>query len=243
MTWAAVAVGAGTAIGGAAGGKKSGGGSGAADAQARLAQQLFGETDPIRRALIGRSAGFLGIGGMPGVVGGSTSSMPQIAGGRGGVQISPAGAGERILGGPLPGSPISATPMASPGAPVGTGFDITASPQYAALMDATNRRFAQAKDNTLATVAPGGALTDALTNLESQRAATMAQGAGQAYGDEMSRAMTLATGQTGTAMSGLGMAAQAQALNANAQAEQSAQKSNSLGQAAGAYMGHKKPST
>src|SRR2546423_1995868 len=63
MAWVPiVAAIAGGAASGAAGGKKGGGGDNpAADTQARLASQLFGETDPIRQALIGRSAGFLGI--------------------------------------------------------------------------------------------------------------------------------------------------------------------------------------
>ena len=226
MTWMAVAVGAGTAVGGAAGGKKGGSGSNpAADTQARLATQLFGETDPIRQALIGRSANFLGI---PSGAGGA-AALPETS------PSSPYGT--PFLGippthsGPMPGS-VSITGGARP-------FDVTASPEYAALMDATNRQFARAKDASIATSPAGGALTESLAGLEGQRAGTLAQGAGQAYGDEISRAMTLGTGQTGTALGGLGSAAQTQAYSANAAATQQAGKSSAIGQGLGAYMGSK----
>src|SRR5947207_1344436 len=62
MAWVPiVAAIAGGAASGASGKKSGSGDNPAAQTQARLASQLFGETDPIRQALIGRSADFLGI--------------------------------------------------------------------------------------------------------------------------------------------------------------------------------------
>src|SRR3990167_4944637 len=81
--------------------------------QSQLAQQLFQETDPLRRTLIGRSEDAL------------------------------------------------------------AGGDVMGSPQYADLQARTGRAFNQAKDNVIARTAAGGALTDALANLEGDRAATL----------------------------------------------------------------------
>src|SRR5204862_790761 len=62
MAWVPIVAAIAGGAASSAGGKKSGSGDNpAAQTQARLASQLFGETDPIRQALIERSADFLGI--------------------------------------------------------------------------------------------------------------------------------------------------------------------------------------
>jgi hypothetical protein len=161
-------------------GAKSAAKNPAAEMQARLATQLFNETDPVRQSLIGRSNDFLG-----------------------------------------------------------GGMDVTATPTYGALRDATARQFQTARDNAISQLPAGGALSSALVGLQGQRASTLAQGASSAFGDEMARAMTLATGQTGESIGGLGQAAQAQGLSAQAGAAQNAAKSGAVGQGLGTYMGNK----
>ena len=159
--------------------KGDGGSTAAVDAQARLAQQLFDQTDPLRQSLISRSEDFLS-------------------------------------------SPNS-----------------TESPSFLAFKQAADSQFGQAKDNVIARTAPGGALTDALVDLESNRAGALTQGAGQAYEQDTARAMTLATGTTGQALGGLGQAGATQAAMAQANAQQSAGKAGGLGEAAGAAIGKK----
>lgn len=122
--------------------------------------------------------------------------------------------------------------------PTGLG-DMMSSPAYLAFKGQTDGNFAKAKDNTLASLPNGGGLMDALTGLEGQRASTLSQGAGQIYDNETARALSLATGQVPTAMSGLGQAANAQSMNAASASASSDAKAGSLGQGVGAYLGSK----
>lgn len=161
------------------GGKKKKSTGNPADIQAQLAQQLFQQTDPLRRSLIGRSQDFLG------------------------------------------------------------GGDVMESPQYADLQVQTGRAFNQAKDNVIARTAPGGALVDALTNLEGDRAAALSSGAAGLEQTELDRALALATGTVPAAMGGLGSAANAQALLAQARAQKDAAEKGALGSAAGMFLGSK----
>lgn len=220
MTWAAVAIGGGTAIAGEAGKKASKNSNKAANAQADISNRLFSETDPLRQSLIGRSANFLGIPT-------ATSAMaPRQTISIGGIPIqipSPAQSA-------VPGTPTSA-------------FDVTGTPTFAAYKNVADRSFSRARDNAISSLPAGGGLTSALVNLEGQRADNLTQGAGNIYDAELARAMTLATGQTGVAVGGLGQAANAQALAAQAAAQQNAGKSSALGTGLGAYMGQKKPAT
>jgi hypothetical protein len=208
--------------------KKGGDNSPAADAQARLAQQLFSQTDPVRSALIGRSAGFLGVGGAP-TGGMKEGGMPPQAGGGGIITNMIRGAVPAV-----PGSPAAGAPS------IVTGFgDVTATPTFQAFKQSTGQNFAQAKDRAISGIAPGGALTEALVDLEGQKASTLTQGAGAIYEDELSRAMALGTGLTGTSMNSLGQAGLTQAGIAQANSQRDAAKSESLGQGAGAVIGKK----
>lgn len=117
--------------------------------------------------------------------------------------------------------------------------DVLASAPYLAYKDAANANFARARDNIMANTPTGGSLTSALGNLEANRASTLTQGAGQLYDNETARALGLATGQVPTALNGLSMGGNTQALLAGAQAQQSSAKASSLGSAAGSYLGGK----
>lgn len=119
------------------------------------------------------------------------------------------------------------------------GADVTNTPAYAAMKTSTDANFNRAKDNLIAATPTGGALTSALTNLEGNRAATLTGGAGQLYGDELSRAIALGTGVTGQSLASMGQAGAVQAQIAQARAEQSAGKSQGLGQGVGAVLGAK----
>lgn len=112
-------------------------------------------------------------------------------------------------------------------------LDITGSPQYVGMKNAADVAFQRARDNTIARTSAGGGLSDALTDLEMGRANTLTQGGGMIAGDELSRAIQLATGSAGTTTAGLGQAASIQAQEiANQQASQAAGK-----QAAGSGAG------
>ena len=121
------------------------------------------------------------------------------------------------------------------------GLDVTASPQFAAMQNAANQQFSRARDNILSTTAPGGALTDALAQAELGRADTLTQGAGAIAGDEINRALQLASGgfAQGANTAGQIQATQAAARAAERQSVISAKKggggggASSLGQAIG----------
>ena len=151
----------------------------AVEVQSRLAQQLFEQTDPLRRSLIGRSDAFL------------------------------------------------------------AGGDVMDSPQFANMKVQTGRSFNQAKDNTIARFAPGGALIDALTGLESDRAATLSAGAAGLQEDELSRALALGTGITGQSLSALGQAGNTQAMLAQSNAQVKAAEKGAIGEVGGALVGGK----
>lgn len=122
---------------------------------------------------------------------------------------------------------------------LGGGRDVTATPMYQNLQRTTGINFNQAKDNTIARFAPGGALIDAMTQLEADRAGTLSQGASNIYGSELDRAMMLGTGTAGTALGALGQAGNTQAMRAQANADRDAGKMSGIGQGVGAIIGAK----
>jgi hypothetical protein len=115
------------------------------------------------------------------------------------------------------------------------GFDMTGSPAFAGLRSSVDSQFNKAKNNTMANVASGGSLIDALTNLESGRAHSMAQGMSNLSENEINRAISLVTGgaNPSAALGGLGQAASLQSQQIMAQQAQQAQAK----QGAGAGMG------
>jgi hypothetical protein len=116
---------------------------------------------------------------------------------------------------------------------VSGNMDITASPMYAGLKSAVDSQFGRARDNTIARTAAGGGLTDALVDLETGRANTMAQGTGQLASDEMNRAMGLGTGLLPIGSGGLGQAANLQGQQIAMQQQQDAQAKQGAGAGVG----------
>ena len=117
--------------------------------------------------------------------------------------------------------------------------DVTSLPEFAAIKSATESQFGRARDSVIGSTPEGGSLTAALANLEGTRANSLVQGTGALAGDEVNRAVQLATFGAAQGNSGLASAAATQAARANAEAQQNAAKSTGVGQAAGAALGAK----
>ena len=225
---------------------KKGGGAQAnqsSNALANLSQQLYSQTNPIRQALIDRSSAFLGVD--PSQMSPAFTPMPTTS------NLSPRDLFREVKGGrlsnvrdavmsPLPqtvsgqGPPVVRDPL---GPPQGVlQLDVTQSPMYGAIKNAMDTQFKLARDNTIARSAPGGSLTSALANLESQRAGAMVTGIGGLAQDELSRAYGLATGGAQMSTSGLSSAAAIQAQLAAANAQRQGAAKSGLGSGLG-YMG------
>ena len=122
---------------------------------------------------------------------------------------------------------------------LGGGMNVTDSPSFLAFKDATGDQFSRARDNVIAATPAGGALTEALTGLEGQKASALTQGAGSIYESELGRALQLGTGITGMGQQGMASAAQTQAARAAAEAQQNAGKAGAIGAGLGGLMGGK----
>lgn len=149
----------------------------AAQAQARLAEQLVGESSPLRRGLIADANAF-------------------VSGGR----------------------------------------DVSSLPEFAAAKSIGEAQFQRARDATIANTPEGGALTSALTGLEGDRARGFTELSGALAGDEVNRAIQMATFGAAQGSSGLGAAANAQAMRAQAEAQSNTGKGQALGTIAGAAI-------
>ena len=152
----------------------------AAQAQTALAQELIGETRPLRQNLISDAFGFL--------------------------------SGDR---------------------------DVTGLPEFAAAKGANEAQFGRARENIIGSTPTGGALTSALGNLEGQRASNQVAFTGDIAGNEINRALQLATFGAAQGSRGLGSAGFIQAQRAGAEGAQNAAKSQGLGQALGGLLGGK----
>jgi hypothetical protein len=119
-------------------------------------------------------------------------------------------------------------------------LDVTGTPQYAAMKSAADSQFGRARDNIIATSAPGGALTSALANLETNRALGLVQGAGTLAENEMSRAFGIGTNQVPVALQGYGNAAQTSAYRNAAASQQNSQAMQGIGYGAGRMFGGQK---
>lgn len=119
------------------------------------------------------------------------------------------------------------------------GSDVTSTPMFQAFKGVTESQFQNARNNVIGATPTGGPLVQALTNLEGNRAMALGQGAGALEEAEIARAMSLATGTTGQAMSGLGQAGSIQAMLAQSNADRDAGLYGALGTGLGAWMGSK----
>lgn len=116
-------------------------------------------------------------------------------------------------------------------------LDVTGTPQFAAMKSAADAQFGRARDNIIANAAPGGALTSALADLETNRALGLTQGAGTIAENEMARAFGLGTNQTPVALQGYGSIANTGAYTSAARAQQQGQAMQGLGYGIGRSFG------
>jgi hypothetical protein len=116
---------------------------------------------------------------------------------------------------------------------------VDSSPLYGAYKSDLETQYGRARDAIIGATPSGGALTSALTNLESARARDLAQARGQIDENELMRAINLATGTTNQTMQGLGYASGVQAQRQAAEASRDAAMMQSLGTGLGAYFGSK----
>lgn len=192
--------------------KKGGASNPSADQLAGISRDIYNQTNPLRQALLDRSMNFLGIRAVP-------NSQPSGGFGWGGS----GGFGGRYKTKPTMNYEFT-----------GSNFDPSQSFLFNPAKNAIDSQFKIARDNVLATTAPGGALTSNLANLEFQKANSMAGAMSDIAQQEYNNALNFATGGTNQAMSGLNSSAAIQAqVNAANQARQGAAK-----QGLGAGLGY-----
>jgi len=201
---------------------------------AAIARDLYGKTDPLRTALIGRSAAFLGVPTAPApqspMTGPAQASNPGTRGGR--IQFG-------YKGQPQPQDLPQLLSTAAPAAPAAAP-DIFATPGYDFLKNTVEKQYGQARENALATTAPGGGLARVLSQIEMGRADSMIAGKSNLYDTEMNRAFSLATGTPlTTSTSALGTAGNIQAQIAMANAQQNAAAKQGIGMGTGMMLGGK----
>lgn len=117
------------------------------------------------------------------------------------------------------------------------GGNFPAGPVFEAQKLATEQQFDRARERTIASAPRGGALTGALGDVESARAATLAGITGDIFQRDVGAAQAAAFGAPPVAISGLGSAAGTQAALAQAQAGQKGATAQALGQGAGIATG------
>lgn len=127
---------------------------------------------------------------------------------------------------------------------LGGGFDVTQTPEFGAIKEATESQFDLARQQVLETTPTGGALIDALTNIEQGRATALTQGIGDLAREQGQRAFSLATGaplQTavGAQSAAEQIAANLQAAQISAEAGESAATKGALGFGVGSLLGGK----
>lgn len=122
---------------------------------------------------------------------------------------------------------------------LGGNYDLTQNPQYAALKQAAEQQFGVARNQALADVPTGGALTNALSNIDIARAGALTSGLGNIAQQQQQQALGLATGTTGQTLQGLGQSGALQAQIANLNAQQNASTKQGLGLVAGSALAAK----
>ena len=111
--------------------------------------------------------------------------------------------------------------------------DVTGLPEFRASKSASEAQFGRAKDNIISSTPTGGGLTAALAGLEANRASNQVAFTGDIAGNEVDRALQLATFGTSQGARSGGTAGFLQGQRANAEASQNAAKSQGAGSAAG----------
>lgn len=114
-------------------------------------------------------------------------------------------------------------------------FDPGTSPIFAPQKRAIESQYGVAKDNLLASMPAGGAMTSAMADLESNRANSLADMMGSIYQDQLNKAYGASFNAPGQAIQGLGSAASIQSANEASQRGMF----GDLGMAAGYFLGGK----
>ena len=120
------------------------------------------------------------------------------------------------------------------------GGGIDSSPQFSAFKSAAEPQFAAARQQIISDTPAGGALTSALTDLESNRARALTEGRGAIDEQELARAFSLATGSDASVMGAFGQSAAIRAQQEQAKAAEKNSIYQLIGSGAGAYLGSKK---
>ncbi len=89
---------------------------------------------------------------------------------------------------------------------MGGNFDPTASPMYAPIKSSTEQQYGTARDKIMETLPVGGALSESLADLESNKANTMSSLISQLVLDEYNKAYGIASGSPQTSQSGISSA-------------------------------------
>ncbi len=110
-------------------------------------------------------------------------------------------------------------------------LDVTQSPVFGQLKLASDQQFSRARDNVLASMPSGGALSEALVGLEGEKASNMTNAIGSLANEELNRAFGFVNPQA--SMSGLGMAGQLQNQTAMDQSQQKGAAKQGVGQGVG----------
>lgn len=241
------------AAGGAALGSKAGGkgGSGSTDtasskALSKISQDYFNQTDPLRQGLINRYSSFLGAPTTAQTTSGVDSTGGQAASDQAGVWVDrrvfdQSEASWQTIREFIPITTRSGTssPPTFAAAPPPDQEDQIGrlltqnSPIFGAIKGANETQFDLARQRTLESIPAGGALTDALTDVELGRAASMTGQLGGLASDELDRALGLATGGLTQASGGLAASSATEGQLLAAQQQSNAAASAAKGQGLG----------
>lgn len=119
------------------------------------------------------------------------------------------------------------------------GMDPTGTPEYQAIRQYADIQSDQAKESILDTLPNGGALLDKLADVDIGKARTLTDAKAGIYGDNLSRALSLATGSTQSAISARAGADQLRAAREAADADRDSAAKGGAGTAIGGYLGGK----
>jgi hypothetical protein len=117
------------------------------------------------------------------------------------------------------------------------GMDPTATPEYAAIRQYADQQANQARDSILETMPSGGTLMDKLADVDISKARTLTDASAGIYGDNMDRALTLASGFTQNAVGARAGADQLTAAREQADASRDAATKMAIGEGAGGIAG------
>lgn len=119
------------------------------------------------------------------------------------------------------------------------GMDPTSTPEYAAIRSYADQQANQARDSILETLPSGGTLMDKLADVDIGKARTLTDASAGIYGDNLNRAMNLATFGTQSAITARAASDQVRAAREQTEADRDAQTKQALGQGVGMVGGGK----